>query len=76
MFKCPECGNTTLNEHEVGPTITREVKRVDADDFCTVYNTYWVSEESKMWWTCRKCGWRLPAKYIVELVAYLNRSIK
>ena len=51
MFKCPECGHAAINEHEVGPTITREVQVIDTDDFCTVYDTYWVSEESKMWWT-------------------------
>lgn len=75
MFKCPKCGCTELNEHEVGPTVTREVQCINRRHFSVEYDTYWISVDVKKWWTCRACGWRLPVVgSIPALIAYLERE--
>lgn len=75
MFKCPKCGCTELNEHEVGPTTTREVQCIDHQDFSTKYDTYWISADAEKWWTCRTCGWRLPVvDSVPALIAYLENE--
>lgn len=72
MFLCPECRSTKLYEHAIGPTIIREIRGINSQYRCTVYDTYWPGAKGEEWWTCGNCGWRLPATNIDELICYLE----
>lgn len=77
LFTCPECGGNKLHEHEIGPILTREIRGIHSQYHHTVYDTYWISQDSKKWWTCGDCGWRLPVadKDTPGLIRYLEGKL-
>lgn len=72
FFVCPQCGSKKLHEKEIGPVITREVRRINWQYHHTVYETYYITQNAKKWWVCGKCGWELPVKTETDLISWLQ----
>ncbi len=68
IFKCPICNETKVNEHECGPTVTRELKGINVRYYHTVYGTYYITKDHEKWWTCANCGYHLPVEDLSSLI--------
>jgi predicted nucleic-acid-binding Zn-ribbon protein len=70
--KCPKCGESPVREHEIGPTLTRELTGFHPRYFNTTYDVYYITEPARKWWTCGTCGWTLPVNNETQLRRFLE----
>lgn len=74
VFICPKCGRQVLYENEIGLAITRIVRGIDSQRKNIIYDDYWISEPSKKWWSCAKCGFTIPEATVEGLEAWLREQ--